>query len=401
MTPRSDVPNEPQISNNANLPPLNVFERNAERRAPKKANEMKRLREQRRGVTLMELLVVATIILIVTAVSVPTIKPMMESQLTKQAGSTVSTYLNRARARAMTTGRPCGVTFEYFPGSFVPGGLDENGDPIPDASASLVLHQVETPPYYSGLDQGATFNVFAEGDLIDATGRRIRLWDTNPDIYWSSMVPEPIRGPDDYGCALDVGAKIQFNGVGPFYPIVHYQRLDASGAVESSYAVEKLPGIDLPVLQNATYKVVRQPRATMTAPVGLPQGAVVDMEHSGTDDQIHWFGGEINVTTMFSPDGSVSYVDYGGVRFIPSTPIYFLIGRWDRIAALGGAEDGLWNSEDPTNAWVSINPTSGLVTTAEVNPPFDYLVGDDEEPYGLVYESREFARMSKRNIGGR
>ncbi|MBQ2848987.1 MAG: hypothetical protein IJE77_00780, partial [Thermoguttaceae bacterium] len=256
-------------------------------------------------------------------------------------------------------------------------------------------------PYYSGLDQGATFNVFAEGDLIDATGRRIRLWDTNPDIYWSSMVPEPIRGPDDYGCALDVGAKIQFNGVGPFYPIVHYQRLDASGAVESSYAVEKLPGIDLPVLQNATYKVVRQPRATMTAPVGLPQGAVVDMEHSGTDDQIHWFGGEINVTTMFSPDGSVSYVDYGGVRFIPSTPIYFLIGRWDRIAALGGAEDGLWNSEDPTNAWVSINPTSGLVTTAEVNPPFDYLVGDDEEPYGLVYESREFARMSKRNIGGR
>ncbi|MBQ6829107.1 MAG: prepilin-type N-terminal cleavage/methylation domain-containing protein, partial [Thermoguttaceae bacterium] len=116
---------------------------------------MKRLREQRRGVTLMELLVVATIILIVTAVSVPTIKPMMESQLTKQAGSTVSTYLNRARARAMTTGRPCGVTFEYFPGSFVPGGLDENGDPIPDASASLVLHQVETPPYYSGLDQGA------------------------------------------------------------------------------------------------------------------------------------------------------------------------------------------------------------------------------------------------------
>ena len=102
MTPRSDVPDESQLSNNANAP---SFDARTERKttAPKKANDMKRLREQRRGVTLMELLVVATIILIVTAASVPTIKPMMESQLTKQAGSTVSTYLNRARARAMAT----------------------------------------------------------------------------------------------------------------------------------------------------------------------------------------------------------------------------------------------------------------------------------------------------------
>ncbi|MBP3531817.1 MAG: prepilin-type N-terminal cleavage/methylation domain-containing protein [Thermoguttaceae bacterium] len=368
---------------------------------------MKRLREQRRGVTLMELLVVATIILIVTAVSVPTIKPMMESQLTKQAGSTVSTYLNRARARAMATGRPCGVTFEYFQGSFVPGGIDNNGDPIPDASASLVLHQVETPPFYSGLEQGETFNVFAEDDVfaqadpVGAERLRIRLWDTSVDPYWGAMVPKPSRASEDYGCALEVGAKIQFNGVGPFYPIVHYEGPGPSGAPVASYAVKKLPGIDLPVLQNATFKVVRQPRPTMTAPVGLPQGAVVDMEHSGTDDQVHWFGGESNVTVMFAPDGSVDRVEYLGGGFIPTEPIYFLIGRWERIAALGGAEDGLWNSEDPLNAWVAINPTSGLVTTAEVNPPFDYLVGDDEAPYGLIYESREFARMLKRNIGGR
>ncbi|MBQ8363169.1 MAG: prepilin-type N-terminal cleavage/methylation domain-containing protein, partial [Thermoguttaceae bacterium] len=159
---------------------------------------MKRLREQRRGVTLMELLVVATIILIVTAVSVPTIKPMMESQLTKQAGSTVSTYLNRARARAMATGRPCGVTFEHFDGTY---------DPSTDfGSASLVLRQVETPPYYGGLEQGATVDVYAEDDIYDGD-RRLRRVRVNNDSYWGAMVGD------------ERGAKIQFNGAGPSYPL--------------------------------------------------------------------------------------------------------------------------------------------------------------------------------------
>ncbi len=390
MTPRSDVPNESQPPNNANSPPLNVFERNVERRAPKKANEMKRLREQRRGVTLMELLVVATIILIVTAVSVPTIKPMMESQLTRQAGSTVSTYLNRARARAMATGRPCGVTFEHFAGTY---------DPTTDfGSASLVLRQVETPPYYSGLEQGATVDVYAEDDIFDGD-RRLRRVRVNNDSYWGAMVGD------------ERGAKIQFNGVGPYYPLT---------VVAGAFFIEKLPGIELPILQNATFKVVRDPRPTMTAPIGLPQGAVVDLEWSGTDDSsfaIGYVDGAgvprgYNVTVMFAPDGSVDYVENNG-RFSPTDTIFFLVGRWDRISALGIepldpsdpdtewrplVEDGLWNYEDSTNAWVSINPTSGLVTTTEVSSPVDYLVGDS---FGGLYESREFARMSKRNIGGR
>lgn len=367
------------------------------RRVPKKANEMKRLREQRRGVTLMELLVVATIILIVAAASVPTIKPMMESQLTKQAGSTVSTYLNRARARAMATGRPCGVSFEYFPGSFVSGNANVS-PAIPPASASLVLRQVAAPPHYSGLERNASVNLYAEDDRVDVDGRRLRLLHINYDeYYFAVMIPPPSRDDADRGRAIDVGAKIQFNGVGPFYTLVHY--VDAAG--NADYGVEKLPGIDLPVLQGATFKATRLPRSTMTAPIGLPQGAVVDMEYSGTDDGAHWFGGESDVTIVFAPDGSVDSVEYPGGAFIPTETIYFLIGRWERIAALGGAEDGLWNSEDPMNAWVAVDPTSGLVTTAEVNPPFDYLVGDENNDRDLVYKSREFARASKRNIGGR
>jgi len=338
-------------------------------------------RANRSGVTLIELLVVATMMLALAAVSVPAIKPMMESQLTSNAASTVSTYLNRARARAMTTGRSCGVTFEYFPGTWVEG---TGGG----GSASLVLRKVETPPYYSGLDARACVTVLTVNDAIaNGTGRRIRQITNINDPYWGVYVAQE-RAP-----------KIQFNGIGPYYPIF-FDNGDAY--------IEKLEGIELPACSNAPFKVIRDPRQTMTAPIGLPQGAVVDLAFSGTDSKRFALGSD--VTIVFSPSGEVDYIADKDGMFTPTEPVYFLIGRWDRMFALGvrelestgeivsAAEDGLWNYEDVTNFWVAVNPRSGLVSTTEVNMPVNYTFGEGDVE--AVYESREFARMSKRNLGG-
>ena len=348
---------------------------------------------RRNGVTLIELLVVATIMLTLAAVSVPTIKPMMESQATSHAARVVSTYLERAKARAMTNGRACGVTFEYFPGTY-------NGDDTkPQGSASLVLHQVEEPPFYSGMELGATvslttFNAtvgaeFPEAKVTDPNspyyGRAIAYLMTN-DAYWTTFV-RPEEDP-----------RIQFNSVGPYYPIY----FDGS-----EYAVVKLPGVELPMYKKATFKVVRGPRPTMTAPIGLSQGSVIDLEWSGTDSSEFALGGD--VTVMFSPNGEVEYVGSNGDRLTPSGPLYFLVGRWDRISALGvveneaglaietAADDGLWNYEDGTNFWISINPRTGVIATTEVNQPFGAALGQHHE---LILESRDLARFSKRNLGG-
>jgi len=338
-------------------------------------------RANRSGVTLIELLVVATMMLALAAVSVPAIKPMMESQLTSNAASTVSTYLNRARARAMTTGRSCGVAFEYFSGTW-------DGDPNGVGSASLVLRQVETPPYYSGLDAGSCVTVLTENDAINnGDGKRSRQITNIIDPYWGVYVAQE-RAP-----------KIQFNGIGPYYPIL----FDNGNAY-----IEKIEGVETPACSNAPFKVIRDPRQTMTAPVGLPQGAVVDLEYSGTDSKRFALGSD--VTIIFSPSGEVDYIADKDSMYSPTDTIYFLVGRWDRISALGSrelestgetvsaAEDGLWNYEDVTNFWVAVNPRSGLVSTAEVNMPVNYTFGESSDE--AVYESREFARMSKRNLGG-
>ncbi len=347
-------------------------------------------RNKRSGVTLIELLVVATLMLTLAAVSVPAIKPMMESQMTSSAASSVSTYLNRARSRAMMTGRPCGVVFECFDGTFDDGGTpDDDSDDA--GSACVVMHQVEVPPYYSGLEPGATVTVQAGNDdvVVDPEspffGMRIRQLINNNDPYWQYMVSD------------EVAPEIQFNNCGPFYPIYN-----------DSYIV-KLPGMELPSRLETPFKVKRDPRPTMTSPIGLPQGAVVDLEYSG--DESNGFKLGSDVTVMFGASGEVLYVEDGYGQYIPTETLYFLIGRWERISALGFdedpdtgeyvtlAEDGLWNYEDGTNYWLTINPRTGLVSTMEVNPPMNFTLGDNVET-DKVNESREYARISKRNLGG-
>lgn len=348
------------------------------------------LHARRNGVTLIELLVVATIMLTLAAVSVPAIKPMMESQVTSHAAQTVSTYLERAKARAAATGRSCGVMFEYFPGTY-------NGDASnPLGSASLILRQVEEPPYFSGYEYGSRVSVAPDYNYLVCTiadspyyGERVS------QVFGEEAMWDRYLRSDDSYIQTNRDARIQFGSSGPFYPLVQ---------IGANYYIVKLPGVELPVYTDVSYKISREPQATMTAPVGLAQGSVIDLEFSGTDSTFFTRGSD--VTVMFSPTGEVDYVIDGGAKKTPSDTLYFLIGRWDRIAALGVsedgtetlAEDGLWNFEDGANYWVAVNPQTGVISTAEVNQPFNYALGDFKDG---VSESREFARYSKRNIGGR
>ncbi len=94
----------------------------------------------RRGVTLLELLVVLLILLMVTAASVPIIAPALRNRQVREASRLLSAYLGAAKARAVQTGRPVGIKIERF-----------NGQPY-----ALTVSQVEVPPPYMGDVFGAT-----------------------------------------------------------------------------------------------------------------------------------------------------------------------------------------------------------------------------------------------------
>ena len=141
------------------------------------------------------------------------------------------------------------------------------------------------------------------------------------------------------------------------------------------------------------FQVMRQPMRTPTKPLQLPKGVVIDLNLSGV------FGGGGNVQTfsnipappqplpppsvqpvtiMFSPSGHVDQViadtgTFAGGQRITSQ-ISLLVGKRERVqigppiawGATSPAEDGLTNLQELTNLWVTINPQTGLVASAEM-----------------------------------
>ncbi len=322
-----------------------------------------RTRSKEKGLTLIELLVVGTIILILAVIALPLVKPMIDSQQTRSASQVVITYLNRAKNRARLTGRPCGVRFEVFPGTEGWGG------------ASLVMRQVEVPPVYTGFTGTEMGSLEYDGSFRFVCN----------DPYLQRIIRP--------------GNRVQVGGSGPYYTVINN---NGSG----SFVLEE-PVTTPPVTRTmTTFRVQLAPRPTMTPPVALPQGTVVDLKYSGCGVD-YWnfdgavFGDAHDVTVMFSPSGEISLPTEGSPY--PVGPLFLLIGRWDQIPAVrDSGEEGSWpNWADGRNYWVVVQPQSGLVTTAEVNP-ITLADGDDDIDPGQVRvaRSREFATQIKRNIGG-
>ena len=359
---------------------------------------------RRNGLTLTELLVVGTIILAVTALSIPVVKPMMESQLTKNGANMLATALTRARNRARVTGRSCGLRFEYWLGTsselqWDPTiknwwseydfnnwvGTATNGNQFfhyLTPGAALVMRQVEVPPVYTGLLATETVE-FKNGECIFPN-----------DDYLKS----------DFGKITS--GKIQFGGSGPFYSFNgtngQYKLIDGE-----TYA---LP----PEREYTSFKILLDSRSTMAMPVCMPRGTAVDLQFSGVGDSVFIDLRETiyassptdppaSLTIMFAPDGSVESVNGA----IPSEPIHFLVGRWDQIGAVrpDGDEESYPNYADGRNYWVSVFPQTGVVTVNQVNPtadvgyaPISRLNDYNEEvpdvrlPEGVIAVSRELTK---------
>ena len=387
--------------------------------------------------TLVELMVVTTIILILVVISVPVVRPMLVSRKQADAAQILSIYLNSARIRAAETGRDCGVMFERFTDN---NQKDTSTTPptmiFPNNDSCLVVRQVEVSPPYVGMVSDVRVAVELTGsetaNIIFCTwNSTTNSWDhpsQAEDAYWNNMV--------------SLGDKIQFDNQGPFYTII--QPVSGTGqypqiAVGESLRLAGEPKDfnvirPIPVNSPVMYKLLRQPKSgtpqlTLAPPVGFPTGIIVDLQYSGignfgvsmsspaTPPIITWdeIGSDFQpgagsdnapVIIMFSPSGAVSLIRSGG-QISPSGPIHFLIGRWDRAARdwtnIQGlppgaedpyaspypSEDGLRNYQDMSNFWVTIDPNTGRVRT---NPVAPYDSDPNQNP---LFNSRKYANRSQ------
>jgi prepilin-type N-terminal cleavage/methylation domain-containing protein len=351
----------------------------------------------RRGVTLVEMLIVVTIIAILMGITLRTIRPTGDRR-TREAARAVNVYLSSARNLAMDLGRPCGVIFRRATGTNTP-------------SASITLDQCEVPPPYAG-------------DVINAAVK-VQTISTSP-----ITLRIQIRLNDFSDRLIRIGDLMQIDHKGLYYELSSNSNfpLDSDGFIQfssgtdtngdgwidSNYLILSNPEMPVQTLSwpvgswsnPVAFQILRQPDRTRSSvqSLQLPAGTVVDLDFSGTDSQS--FTGTHEVKIIFSGNGSVEGYYFNGKHPV-TDPIFLLIGSRSRVRDFvnnpptGSNSNELPNWADLSSLWITINNQTGLVATSENSTYAGAPNWADPSTWlPFIIQTRKYAQESQ-SMGGR
>jgi prepilin-type N-terminal cleavage/methylation domain-containing protein len=349
------------------------------------------------GMTLVELLVVMAIMTILVAISIPSLKPMLESQRAGNGARVVALKLQQTRLKAMREDRPCGIEFMRY----------ENEDRV-----SLQMRTVKDAPNFIELNVAGyevRCRVSPNGNGT-ATIKLLKKVPTETD--WTEInetnptTNEDKKIVETWNRKVISGLKIGFNRKEP-------PRYDLKDSFTINDCNAPMPTVQTPV--NGKYpdavhfNVTQRPTSMLNSITVLPRGTVVDLQYSGHDESMLGEGDirfrapspdpnvtrvNSNVIIMFSPAGYVDrfYIDGTGNSDLNKPfrgVFYLLVGEWDKIDRDTGGEDGKDNLATESNFWVTIKDRDG---TVRMSPN---TVGDN------VSERRKHAHEDLyNNIGG-
>lgn len=295
------------------------------------------------GFTLVELLIVITIIGILAGTTLSQMRPGIEARRMREAARIVSTMLYQARARAIESGRPAGIWLER-----------DQSEP----KACRIVMFAESPGYYSGDSDDA------RAEIIDVG--KARLIGANTSL-------------------IKIGDQVRFNFQDPWYEISQPGETIQFG-LSNELRPTKDPTGALPRKNVGSQKafvpfqIARKPRpSSATRPATLPGEVVIDLSQSGSGDGVEFNQqGNRPLIIMFSPTGAIDRVYDGEQKHQqqPITTLHLLLGKKSRA---GGD-----NLQDPLNLWVSIGRQSGAVS---VSPLFVRGEGG-----GKMSDARRLAR---------
>ena len=373
--------------------------------------------------TLIELLIVMAVLVLLAAVTLPSVKELLKDQKSSQAARLIQSYAESAKARAIATGRPVAMVIDRM---YVDGSRDLIGN---DSCTRVSIGEV-FPPYegdWSGakaaiitrptsgtplLPRGQQFaqiefnqaaslwnvrdgrptGMVSAGDIIQFgdSNRSYRIADSpnDPDTNVITYIPSSGTSP----------AYLQIDFDNPAYD-------EDAGLLTSEPTI--FPAIPM------KFRIFRKPSKSLAGSIVFPRGVCIDLSASGIGQTGLQFGsasiaaisrpgdpvrdhapgsyGPIQI--VFDPAGRISDLFFGlpqivegstgnllARRAVDST-IHLLIGKTEQVVpspaylgpeivpAFDGAaarDDVRYNLLDPANFWVSINPFTGAVTTSQV-----------------------------------
>ncbi len=322
-----------------------------------------------KGLTLVELMVVVSILIIMISILVPMMRPIMQGRKQREAARQLSVFISGAQARAAAQGKPVGIWIERF--------AHELTDPPEKWYTAYNVYLAEVPQAYAG-------------DLIDS---RVFVQQNaaNPALWEARFSPSCC---DSALQNVKQGDLLQFDHGGPLYPIqqVAYDRAAHTGlilfGVPPTLPPAMSPAKYIGRIGGVAFNVTRRPTKSTTTPVTLPNNVAIDLSLSGFPPALARFRElhpEYDVVIMFSPDGGLDRIHYisheEDIPTFSETPVQtvsLLIARDDRIgrdslgnvnlttdlAANANGPLGEGTLADQSNVWLSISPHSGRVATA-------------------------------------
>lgn len=304
-------------------------------------------RPSRQGITLLELLVTVSILLLLMTVALPILSPSDDARQIREAARSVSIFLDAARNRAIETGRPVGVSFERIPN--LPQGC-------------MGMRRVEIPPVYSGDGSPSLVQVQKVSSSVTNLSVTIRMNNSTQLSVGAGF--------------LNVGDLIRLNYQGPLYTISSFSSSNTS--VQSMTAVGQspatLPWSNVTWSDPVPFEIARRPVPSRTPPMTLPPSTVIDLSLSGRES---WnINGTISTQSfnstssnnplivLFGPNGACSRYYLEGTAYDRSDPLYLLVGKREYVQRfLTGSEH--YSISDVSSLWIKIDPQNGQVSVKE------------------------------------
>lgn len=321
---------------------------------------MRQPREHRRGMTLVELLTVVTILTILMAVAIPVMRPALKDRKLREASRMLNTFISLAKSKAVESGRPHGIWIARDPNN---------------TNAAYQIFLAETPIPFAGDSINATATM-EQGSALAG--------------YAATAKIQNIQN------LVQQGDYIRFGYKGPRYYITSVAGTAPSTITFISSNNQPYP----PLASSLPFQIYRQPIRVTSQPLQLPTGTVIDLAFSGVGYSGYELnGGTSDIAIMFQPNGAVEQV-YGASFNIPGT-IHLLVGRTDGTPALQ-TDTSKTNLADGTTSWVSIGHLTGTVTTAEnvVSDVNAVSMADATAIANSLRAARAIAQ-SKQTMGGR
>ena len=382
----------------------------------------------RAAYTLVEVLIVLSIIVLLAAVALPTVKNLLANQQIAKTARNISSFIDKARSRAISEGKFVGIRLERL----------NPLDPIGRAQSIRIRELTSVPPY-TGDASNSEAILTTNTSLSNANLSYVTIAEFNPfdnallalsasmvdpnvtlqilDATQPGYVLTPKSDPnDDPSAPIRSGDYIELPG-GRLVPFkIQYRAKTAAPTVpvrlffdlsEMKTAGTKSFPEGNPIFpsdgRRIKYKIHRRPVVSTAAPYSLPRGVAVDLNYSGTGMRGNEFApsaltADIQsganakpIDIVFGPDGSVASITsaFSDVPSFPQGQIFVCLGDSDGIRP-----DNLFTPEKkaPANLvnleskWVVINPGTGRVVSSPFSSVSSIPSGIVVDPYNSALD---------------